>query len=501
MLQTTLIVLMLAVLLAIGWLALRVRVLADLEGRLALLLEEKHRAMLRDLHEALDKLGDRLNGISTESAERLRASVAQELTATREAMQALQLSQTNALAETRERIYQTLAEQGKAEQELIQATMRNATMQLTTSIEALTKTVDGRLEQISRQGERAPGRGLQEDQRDLRQRDAAPRHHRRGAEEDRQPHRQRGQPAGTAGRQEIARRVRRSAARGAGAQRHAPGAFEMQYTLSNGSARRLRAETARAHRPGGGRFEVPAGELPSHVRGRRERGGPQPGAKGVPRRHQEARRRDRVEVHHRPRDFRRRGDVRAGGGGVRRDPRLSRRGGGIRQCAPRLDRLADHADGGAQHGARGAEGRGDAQADPRDQGIARAPGGRVRPLRRAHEKARRPYPPGERGRGENPGHRRQDQPAVPAHRGGGTGRHGANSRLAGRFGREVGSEENHMEDESMMIMLIQQYASMFGMTFSSKAMDTEETRLKAMSLMMQAISGSRGPVTDEDLGI
>lgn len=58
-----------------------------------------------------------------------------------------------------------------------------------------------------------------------------------------------------------------------------------------------------------------------------------------------------------------------------------------------------------------------------------------------------------------------------------------------------------MEDESMMIMLIQQYASMFGMTFSSKAMDTEETRLKAMSLMMQAISGSRGPVTDEDLGI
>lgn len=58
-----------------------------------------------------------------------------------------------------------------------------------------------------------------------------------------------------------------------------------------------------------------------------------------------------------------------------------------------------------------------------------------------------------------------------------------------------------MEDESMMIMLIQQYASKFGITFNSKAMDNEETRLKAMQLMMQAINGSRGAVTDEDLGL
>jgi hypothetical protein len=58
-----------------------------------------------------------------------------------------------------------------------------------------------------------------------------------------------------------------------------------------------------------------------------------------------------------------------------------------------------------------------------------------------------------------------------------------------------------MEDESMLIMLIQQYASKFGITFSSKAMENEETRQKAMMLMMEAISGKRGPVTDEDLGI
>ena len=58
-----------------------------------------------------------------------------------------------------------------------------------------------------------------------------------------------------------------------------------------------------------------------------------------------------------------------------------------------------------------------------------------------------------------------------------------------------------MEDESMLIMLIQQYSSKFGITFSSKVMEDEDTKQKAMVLMMQAISGQRGPVTDEDLGI
>ena len=56
-----------------------------------------------------------------------------------------------------------------------------------------------------------------------------------------------------------------------------------------------------------------------------------------------------------------------------------------------------------------------------------------------------------------------------------------------------------MEDESTLIMLVQQYASRFGITFSSKAMEDEAIKQKAMVLMMQAISGQRGPVTDEDL--
>ncbi|OIQ80795.1 DNA recombination protein RmuC [mine drainage metagenome] len=134
------------------WMLLRARQQQDLLPELRAQLEEKHRAMLHDLHDGLNRLGDRLNTTSGESTERLRTAVAQELKTTRDAMQALQLSQAENLAATREQVLEklhlTLSEQGKAEQELIQATMRHATMQLISSIEALTKTVDGRLEQI-----------------------------------------------------------------------------------------------------------------------------------------------------------------------------------------------------------------------------------------------------------------------------------------------------------------------------------------------------------------
>lgn len=127
---------------------------SQVDSNIAILqqLEEKHRAMLLDFNDGLNKLGDRLSAASGEMSERLRHSVATELQATRDAMQALQLAQSNSLSLTREtvleKLHTTLAEQGKAEQELIQTTMRNATMQLTASIETLTKSVDGRLEQI-----------------------------------------------------------------------------------------------------------------------------------------------------------------------------------------------------------------------------------------------------------------------------------------------------------------------------------------------------------------
>lgn len=58
-----------------------------------------------------------------------------------------------------------------------------------------------------------------------------------------------------------------------------------------------------------------------------------------------------------------------------------------------------------------------------------------------------------------------------------------------------------MDSESIVIMLIQQYAAKFGITFSSKAMEDEGTKQKAMQLMSEAIAGRRGPITDEDLGL
>ena len=115
-------------------------------------MEEKHRMMLMDMNDGLNKLGDRLNAISTEGNERLKSTVAQELKETRDAMQALQVAQTSNLSQTREsvleKLHTTLAEQGKIEQAFIQDSMLKATTQLISSIEALSKVVDSRLEEI-----------------------------------------------------------------------------------------------------------------------------------------------------------------------------------------------------------------------------------------------------------------------------------------------------------------------------------------------------------------
>lgn len=115
-------------------------------------LEDKHRAMLLDLHDGLNKLGDRLHVSSQDGSERLKTSVSLELQATREAMQALQMAQTNSLAQTRETIletlHKTLSEQGKAQQAVMNDTMLKATTSLTQTIDQLSKVVDARLEEI-----------------------------------------------------------------------------------------------------------------------------------------------------------------------------------------------------------------------------------------------------------------------------------------------------------------------------------------------------------------
>jgi len=104
-------------------------------------LEDKHRAMLLDLNDGLNKLGDRMNTASQSNSEILKNTVASELLATREAMQALQL----AVLET---LHKTLSEQGKSQQALINDTMQKATTTLTQSVESMGKVVDSRLELI-----------------------------------------------------------------------------------------------------------------------------------------------------------------------------------------------------------------------------------------------------------------------------------------------------------------------------------------------------------------
>lgn len=115
-------------------------------------LEIKHRAMLVDLNDGLNKLADRMNTSSHEMSERIRvaslgssemlkSSVSSELNATRDAMQALQL----AVLET---LHKTLSEQGKSQQSVVNDTMLKATTTLTQSIESLGKIVDSRLQEI-----------------------------------------------------------------------------------------------------------------------------------------------------------------------------------------------------------------------------------------------------------------------------------------------------------------------------------------------------------------
>ncbi|MBU1425517.1 MAG: DNA recombination protein RmuC [Gammaproteobacteria bacterium] len=125
-------VVLLIVLLALQW---------RQPARAAQVLEQQHRAMLTDLNDGLNKQGDRLIAAQAAESERLRSAVGEELRATREAIAALR---TEMLAQMLEK----LAEQGRADQKLIQESFNNASQHLRNSIEMLSKTVDGRLEQI-----------------------------------------------------------------------------------------------------------------------------------------------------------------------------------------------------------------------------------------------------------------------------------------------------------------------------------------------------------------
>jgi DNA recombination protein RmuC len=117
--------------------------LGSTEGNnLEKLLEEKHRSMIVDINDSLNKSTDRLNKTVTE-----------ELKSTRKSLNDLQLAQQEALSKIREeitdKIHKTLSEQGKAQQETLQNSLKNTALQLIASVETLTKSVDKRLEAIT----------------------------------------------------------------------------------------------------------------------------------------------------------------------------------------------------------------------------------------------------------------------------------------------------------------------------------------------------------------
>jgi DNA recombination protein RmuC len=117
-------------------------------AQIAQVLEQQHRAMLTDLNDGLNKQGDRMIAAQSEQSERLRNAVNEELRLTREAVTGLQTKMDALRNEILAQTLEKLAEQGRADQKLIQEAFRSATQHLATSIEVLSKTVDGRLEQI-----------------------------------------------------------------------------------------------------------------------------------------------------------------------------------------------------------------------------------------------------------------------------------------------------------------------------------------------------------------
>lgn len=112
------------------------------------MLALQHRAMLTDLNDGLNKQGDRLLASQLEQVERQRAVMGEDLRLTREAVVALQAKMDALHNEILVKTLEKLAEQGREDQKLIQETFNYATQHLANSVEALSKTVDGRLEQI-----------------------------------------------------------------------------------------------------------------------------------------------------------------------------------------------------------------------------------------------------------------------------------------------------------------------------------------------------------------
>lgn len=151
--------------------ALRLR---RLELELPLLLAAQQRAVLEDLHVGLDRQTDRQLAHAEGASERLRGGVAGEVQSTREALFKLHSSVQAQLAAQRQdvgtrfvelagaingaherlrgellqQVLTTLAEQSRADRELLQAGLQQASGQLSSGTEGLSRIINERLEAI-----------------------------------------------------------------------------------------------------------------------------------------------------------------------------------------------------------------------------------------------------------------------------------------------------------------------------------------------------------------
>ncbi|MGE0558617.1 MAG: DNA recombination protein RmuC [Burkholderiales bacterium] len=90
-------------------LVLQKKAVARMAQELQQALEEKHRAMLGDLHDGLTKQGDRIGAQVSDAGDRQRLSTAEELKQTREVLHALRLTLTREMGGQREALLERLA--------------------------------------------------------------------------------------------------------------------------------------------------------------------------------------------------------------------------------------------------------------------------------------------------------------------------------------------------------------------------------------------------------
>ena len=120
--------------------------------------EDKHRLLAAELNEAANRTAERVGAQTTDQGERLRLAVGEELRQARNAIEALRLAQTEALAAHREASQQKLAElgaalqsrladQARADQEMLQKVLANVSAQLAASMEQISGKVAERLDE------------------------------------------------------------------------------------------------------------------------------------------------------------------------------------------------------------------------------------------------------------------------------------------------------------------------------------------------------------------